>query len=98
MDITLANDSNEVINQLLNVVLPLAVALLSIVVTALLGSASWKAIQKFVGDLRGLVDEPTDPVVIAIEGVAEFVLDRDLDRQLISDLTTAVIDAVSNGE
>ena len=93
---SLQDNSVDFLNVLISYVLPLLFSLLSIVVTAWLGAATWSAVKRFFKEVRGLVDEPDDPLILAIDGVGEFVLHRQLDEKLISQLMTAVADAIAN--
>lgn len=95
MDIQLAGESEQAIGTIISVFLPALVILVSLAVTALAGAGAWASARKMAGQVRPLVDEPDDWLVLGVGGIGEFVLHRTLDEALISRLLTAVCDAIA---
>jgi len=94
MDIQLAGESQDALELIISVFIPAFVALVSLAVLALAGAGAWASVRKVAEQLRPFVDESDDYLIVIIEGVGEWVLHRDLDAELISDLLTATCDAI----
>lgn len=94
MDVQLAGESQDALELILSVFVPAFVALVSLAVLALAGAGAWASVQKVARQLRPLVDEPDDYIIVTLDGVGEWVLHRQLDEAYISKLLTAVCDAL----
>lgn len=63
-------------------------------VLALAGAGAWASVQKVARQVRPLVDEPDDYIVVTLDGIGEWLLHRQLDEVYISKLLTATVDAI----
>lgn len=95
MDIQLAGESQDAIELVISFAVPAVVLLACLIVVTLLGKAAWASVQFQAGKVRQYVDEPTDTIIVAVDGVGEWLLHRKLDEALISKLMTATIDAIT---
>lgn len=98
MDIQFGGLSQDALDLIVSVFIPALVGLAFLAVTALAGAGAWASVRTLAGQVRPLVDESTDLVVLAIDGVGEFVLRRDLDEARIALLLTAVCDRIRGME
>ncbi len=94
MDLQLANESQEALELIISVVIPAVVAILSFAIVMLAGAGAWASVQRLVTLFRPHVDESDDWLVIALDGIGEAVLHRELDEAYISRLLTAMVDAI----
>ena len=94
MDIQLAGESQDALELIISVFIPAFVALISLAVLALAGAGAWASVQKVARQVRPLVDEPDDYIVVTLDGIGEWALHRQLDEAYISKLLTAVCDAL----
>lgn len=94
MDIQLAGESQDALELIISVFVPTFVALVSLAVLALAGAGAWASVQKAARQVRPLVDEPDDYIVVTLDGIGEWLLHRQLDEAYISKLLTATVDAI----
>lgn len=94
MDIELAGKSQDALEIIISVFVPTFVALVSLAVLALAGAGAWASVQKVARQVRPLVDEPDDYIVVTLDGIGEWALNRKLDEAYISKLLTATVDAI----
>jgi len=94
MDIELAGKSQDALEIIISVFVPTFVALVSLAVLALAGAGVWASVQKVARQVRPLVDEPDDYIIVTLDGIGEWLLHRQLDEVYISKLLTAVCDAL----
>ena len=94
MDIELAGKSQDALEIIISVFVPTFVALVSLAVLALAGAGVWASVQKVARQVRPLVDEPDDYIIVTLDGVGEWLLHRELDEAYISKLLTATVDAI----
>lgn len=94
MDIQLAGESQDAIEIIISVFIPALVVIVSLAVTALAGAGAWASVQKVARQVRPLVDEPDDYIVVTLDGIGEWALHRQLDEAYISKLLTATVDAI----
>lgn len=94
MDLQLANESQEALELIISVVIPAVVALLGFAVIVLAGVGAWASVQRLAMQVRPLVDEPDDFIIITLDGIGETILHRELDEAYISKLLTAMVDAI----
>lgn len=94
MDIQLAGESQDALELIIAVVVPALAALIGVAVLALAGAGAWASVQKVARQVRPLVDESDDYIVVTLDGIGEWLLHRQLDEVYISKLLTAVCDAL----
>lgn len=94
MDIQLVSESQDALELILSVFIPAFVALVSLAVLALAGAGAWASVQKVARQVRPLVDEPDDYIIVTLDGIGEWTLNRKLDEAYISKLLTATVDAI----
>lgn len=95
MDVTFAQESQDAIGYIISVVVPLVAGIVAVAVTALAGAGAWASVQRVARQVRGYVDEADDFVIVTLDGIGEFLLHRELDAAQISQLLTAVTDALA---
>ena len=75
-----------------------ALAFLVFAVLGVMGGTELAArVRVIAKGVRKYVDEPTDQLILAVEGVGEFVLKKDLDPKVLSRILTAIADAMGEG-
>jgi len=94
MNIQLAGESQDALELIIAVVVPALAALIGVAVLALAGAGAWASVQKVARQVRPLVDESDDYIVVTLDGIGEWALHRQLDEVYISKLLTAVCDAL----
>jgi len=94
MDLQLASQSEEALELIISVVVPAVVAIVGFAVVMLAGAGAWASVQRLVSQVRPLVDEPDDFIIITLDGIGETILNRKLDEAYISKLLTAMVDAI----
>lgn len=95
MDVQLGGLSQDALDTIISVFIPALVGLAFLAVTALAGAGAWASVRTLARQVRGLVDEPDDLIIVTLDGIGEWALRRELDAALISKLLTATCDALA---
>ena len=94
MELELSTTAQDWVEVVVNLAIPILVTLIALAVTALAGAGVWKSVQVAAKQIRPYVDEPNDWIIVTLDGIGETTLHRKLDEAKISQLLTAMCDAV----
>jgi hypothetical protein len=94
MDLELASESEWILELIISVFVPAVAAIVGFAVVTLAGVGAWASVQRLAAKVRPLVDEPSDFIIVTLDGLGEVILHRELDEAYISKLLTALADAI----